>query len=339
MNRSENINLKFCLFNVENLFLLFDEPPSDSVLKLDEIQWQKLSTALSDNKPLKKLHALAKVILDIHADIYMFCEVGGAESLNHFNRLFLNSEFSTCLIEGNSDRNIDVGFLIRKGLPFYFDLQTNKNHRLEVPEKLARNNAVTQLFSRDVTELRLFEKCTENPFLLCLLTHLKSTRDPHNIDPNGSLKRTAEVKGLVEIYQDLKLKNPKTPILVCGDFNGNASLQKTDPEFKIIYEVLDLKDILELAQVEKEARSTFYQVSNISLTRTEGKQIDFCFLNTEAQKHLQIPSVQVYRYKDEFGSPLPPPKTLAEKQGHPSDHYPVIFKLENLSLTKEEQKI
>lgn len=328
------INLKFCLFNVENLFMLFDTAPTPSDLKLDEIQWQKLSTAIYENKPLKKLHALSKVIQDINADIYMLCEVGGLESLNHFNRLFLNSEYSTCLIEGNSDRNIDVAFLIRKGLPFYYDVNTNKNHPLEIPEKLLKNNAVTQLFSRDVTELRLFENNANHPFLFCLLTHLKSTRDPHGVDHNGSLKRTAEVKGLTEIYQDLEQKNPNTPILMAGDFNGNASADQTDPEFKIIYEKLTVSDVLQLVGVEKSERATFYQVSNISINKTEGKQIDYCFLNPEAQKFLNKNSAQVYRYKDSYGSPLPPPKTLADKQSLPSDHYPIVFELQNLPLTK-----
>lgn len=332
MSRSETINLKFCLFNVENLFLLFDHSPCAADLKLDEIQWQKLSTAIYENKPLKKLHALAQVFQDIHADIFMLCEVGGLESLNHFNNLFLNSAYSPCLIEGNSDRNIDVAFLIRKGLPFYFDLNTNKNHPLDLPDHFLKNKSVTQLFSRDVVELKLFEKTSDQPFLISLLTHLKSTRDPQSVDHNGVIKRTAEIKGLTQIYNDLCQKNPKVPILVCGDFNGNASIEKTDSEFRRLYEQTPLSDALEVSRLDKEARATFYQVSNISMAKTEGRQIDYCFLNPQAQEHLS--SAFVYRYKDNYGTPLPPPKSLSEKQSFPSDHYPIIFELKNLPLTK-----
>ena len=75
------MNLKLCLINAENLFLLFDQFPTAEALHGDEAQWQKLSTSVYENKSLKKTWDLAKSILEINPDILMLCEVGGIEFL------------------------------------------------------------------------------------------------------------------------------------------------------------------------------------------------------------------------------------------------------------------
>ena len=113
-----NLSLKFCLLNAENLFLLFDQPLPKNYVKLEENQWQKLSTSVYENKSLFKTIHLANTLKNTNSDIIMLCEVGGLESLKNFNLLFLNNEYSPILIEGNSDRNIDVGFLIKKRAHF-----------------------------------------------------------------------------------------------------------------------------------------------------------------------------------------------------------------------------
>ncbi len=116
------INLNCLLLNAENLFLLSDQELKAEHLKLDPIRWRSLSTSIYENKPLDKLNQLTLVIKKSNPDVIMLCEVGGIESLTNFNRLFLNNAYSPVLIEGNSDRNIDVGYLIKKDLGFFFDL-------------------------------------------------------------------------------------------------------------------------------------------------------------------------------------------------------------------------
>ena len=106
MTWTQTTNLKFCLLNAENLFLLFDQEPTLEFLKFNEAQWQKASaTSVYENKSLKKCHDIAKSLLDINADVIMLCEVGGYESLKNFNKLFMNDAYSPCLVEGNSDRD------------------------------------------------------------------------------------------------------------------------------------------------------------------------------------------------------------------------------------------
>jgi hypothetical protein len=332
------LNLKFCLFNAENLFLLFDQPIPKNFEKMEEVQWQKLSTSVYDNKPLFKLHHLARTIKDTNSDIVMLCEVGGLESLKNFNTLFLNGEYSPILIEGNSDRNIDVGFLIKKNSSFYFDLLTHKNrdlnflypHEIELKNKNYPLKIQSHKFSRDCAELRLFTREIEKPFLIILLTHLKSPLDPERIDPNGSERRAAELKTCLEIYTELKTQFEDIPILFAGDFNGTASSVNTDREFLPLHQTSSLKDIFEIANVNADNRYTFYQVR--SGLRSDGRQIDYCFIDEKFKHLLNVQSVAVADFKDEFGSPLKKPETLDQKMALPSDHYPVVFALDNIKI-------
>lgn len=324
----KTVDLKILLLNAENLFLLFDQKPPEDVHLLDENQWQKLSTSVFDNKPLYKLIELKKLIETEKPDILMFCEVGGAESLSHFNHYFLNQQYSTALIEGNSDRHIDVGFLISKKLALYFDLQSNKNRPLQFSYE---PEGPSLKFSRDAAELRLFTTDKEKPFLIFLLTHLKSHLDPEKKDPQGQRRRTAELKTLIEIYLELEQSFPKVPIVVAGDFNGNASKIGTDPEFSDLYQKTQLEDVLELAQVKPELRWTFYQV-RMGGGRQEGKQLDYVFLNSQLKAHLKKPTCRVLRYKDEYGFDLDWPLTLEAKLRLPSDHYPLLFELEKIMI-------
>ncbi len=325
----ETTNLKLTLLNAENLFLLFDHPPGPESLKMTEAQWQKLSSSIYENKNLAKAKELAKSINDMDPDIAMLCEVGGVESLKNFNELFLGGKYLTALIEGNSDRNIDVGFLIRKELPYYFDLLTNKNRSIKFnyPNDKSGNSLK---FSRDAVELRLFQKESQKPFLILLLTHLKSRLDPERVDPNGFERRKAELKTLVEIVRETQTKHPNVPMIVAGDFNGNASKASTDPEFLPIYEQTSLLDVLEVDQVPQELRATFVQVKNGQ--KAEGRQLDYCFLSKETQAYLKRQSASVYYYKDEFGFKIDKPLSLDAKLQLPSDHYPIVFELEKIPV-------
>lgn len=332
----EKISLKCALLNAENLFLLFDRPPTNELAKANETEWQRLSTSIFPNKPLDKVKQLSRTIFEINPDILMLCEVGGPESMVNFNNLFLNQLYSPIVIEGNSDRNIDVGFLIKKNQPFYYDLVSNKNRLINYLYPHERDSdgknikVVSHKFSRDAVELRLFQKNRDNPFLVIILTHLKSPLDRDRIDPMGFERRQAELKTLTEIYREVIDLHKTCPVVVAGDFNGNASRQNTDPEFKFLYESTELQDVLELAGKPSEERATYYQVRMSG--KVEGKQIDYCFLSPEAAKCLKPGSASVFRYKDEFGFPYDRPKTLDAKLGLPSDHYPLVFELENLRV-------
>ncbi|AGH95157.1 endonuclease/exonuclease/phosphatase family protein [Pseudobdellovibrio exovorus] len=329
--------LKLGLFNAENLFLLFDHEIPPHYQKMNEAQWQKLSSSVYENKSLDKCLQIAQLIKEQSPDIMMLCEVGGLESLQNFNKLFLEQLYQPVLIEGNSDRNIDVGFLIKKQSPFFFDINSNRHYPLELvyPHESQSlqsgySSAVSHLFSRDCVELRLFTNDRENPYLLILLTHLKSRLDPEKIDPGGTEKRGAELKAVVNIYKNIRQQWPEVPVILAGDMNGYAGEPNPDPEFSLLYNETDLKDVLEVSQINSERRFTFYQIK--SGGRSEGKQIDYCFLSPELHSCVRHAETAVYQYKDEFGFDIDRPKTMEEKLRLPSDHYPIFFTLENLKV-------
>jgi len=328
-NSQETLRLKFMLLNAENLFVLYDQNHPKDLTKLEEAQWQKLSTSIYENKPLHKVLELKKMIQSINPDILMLCEVGGPESLANFNQDFLQGQYSSALIEGNSNRSIDIGFLVRKNLPFYFDLQSNKNRPIHF--NYGGENSPSLKFSRDVAELKLFRGHQEDPFLILLLAHLKSHLDPEKVDPQGTHRRQAELKTLLEIHRELRSHYPKTPQIVAGDFNGNASRSQTDEEFKDIYLQTQLEDVLEVSQVKPENRWTFCQV-RAGGGRSEGKQLDYVFLTPELHPHVVNQKTEVHRYRDEFGFEKDWPVTLDAKLALPSDHYPLIFELDKLPV-------
>lgn len=334
--------LKVMVYNAENLFLLSDSELKPEHLKFDQIQWNRLSTSIYENKPLEKLKSIAQIIQDENPDLILFCEVGGLESLQNFNKLFLKDSFSAALIEGNSDRHIDVGFLIKKNMGIYFDIVSNKNRPINYLYPFERQSQDSgyslkkpvdgsHRFSRDVAELHFFQTSRDKPSLVVLLAHLKSRLDPDGIDPNGFERRSAELKTLLEIYAELnKTFNTQVPMIIAGDFNGNASAHQTDSEFTAIYQTTDLKDICELAGLSPEKSATYYQVNRNS--KTEGKQLDYAFLNGLAQQYLEKQSVKIYRYRDHLGQEMDPPNSIDVKMSYPSDHYPLFFILKNIPI-------
>lgn len=325
------INLKCLFLNAENLFLLFDQELPENYKTLNEVDWKKLSSSVYPNKPLRKTLELAKVGQEIDADIILLAEVGGEESLANWNKYFLNSDYYVALIEGNSDRSIDVGFLIHKRCGFHFNIETNKNRILNFhyphEQKLESAHQPLHKFSRDVAELHLFSSNKEKPFFVFLLAHLKSPLDPEGIDPNGVKRREAELKALLDIYK--KHEANQVPIAVVGDFNGNASRHGTESEFQEIYQSTQLEDIFEISALPIENRNTFDVIRNSG--KTDSRQIDYCFLSPKAAALLKKDSARVYRYKNELGQSSAP-KTMSEKDLLPSDHYPIIFELQKLSI-------
>jgi endonuclease/exonuclease/phosphatase family metal-dependent hydrolase len=321
--------LRLVQYNVENLFLFLDLYSGQDLKKVTEAEWQKLSSSTTQNKPLKKAWALATVIKDIDPDILMLNEVGGSESLENFNKYFLNSKYKTFLKEGNSNRGIDVGFLVRADLPFRELLLTHRDrplHFLYPHETQTASGGKSHYFSRDVSELRLFRANENTPCLVILLTHLKSKLDADGVDPEGKLRRAAELRTLVALYNDVRRELGDTvPVVVSGDFNGIASPHGTELEFTPLHENTDLHDTLELAGRPLTERHTQVQITPSG--RQNLVQIDYVFVSSQLKAQVDIEKTRVYYYKSDLGHVAPLPRNLEERSHLPSDHYPVVVEI------------
>jgi endonuclease/exonuclease/phosphatase family metal-dependent hydrolase len=309
-------NIKVMVLNAQDLFLFMDKHDHSSipVTELTEIKWQLMSSSLLSNKSKEKCQILANTIKEAQADVVMVTEVGGPESLANFAKYVLNDEYHSVSLPSNSDRGIDLGYLIKKTLPWKFDVHTYIDYRL--PEPARR-------FSRDV--LRLDLKENDETKMILLLVHIKSKLDLRRADFEGRTRRVLEVKGVVEIYNDLSAKYPDIPVLVGGDFNGIAAERDTEEEFKAIYELSDLKDVAYLANIPDEDRFSYIYFNRGGNRFVQ--QIDYLFISEKFANLIDAPECYFPRYKNLTGAPLPIPKRMEQKNILPSDHYPFIATL------------
>lgn len=304
--------LKIMVLNAQDLFLFMDKHDQTSLEDLTEIKWGLMSSSLFNNKSKEKCLSLARAITDADADIVMLTEVGGHESLANFARFVLQDKYLSMSLPSNSDRGIDLGYLIKKTLPYELAIHSHVDFAL--PEPARR-------FSRDVLRLDLIRD--EKIEMILLLVHIKSKLDLRRTDFEGRSRRVLEVKGLLQIYQ--KLLVHQVPILVGGDFNGHAGEKDTEEEFKAIYQESDLKDIAFLAQIPEEERFSY-----IYFTRGGNRfvqQIDYLFISEKFSHLIEASECYFPRYRNAAGIPLPIPKRMEQKNTLPSDHYPFLATL------------
>ena len=300
------------VLNAQDLFLFMDKWDGSDIGALTEIKWNLMSSSLINNKSKEKCLMLARTIIDSEADIVMVTEVGGPESLGNFSKYLLNDEFDAFSLPSNSDRGIDLGYLVRRTLPYKPTLESYIDYVL--PEPARR-------FSRDV--LRMDLKIGEETKLIFLLVHIKSKLDLRRTDFQGRSRRVLEVKGLLDIYRSLE--GLGVPILVGGDFNGHAAEKETEEEFCQIYEGTDLKDIAAIAGVPDEERFSYIYFNRGGNRFVQ--QIDYLFIS-DKYAHLVDPSGCLFpRYKTSEGLALPVPKRMEQKNILPSDHYPFLATL------------
>jgi endonuclease/exonuclease/phosphatase family metal-dependent hydrolase len=308
----KNPMLRVMVLNAQDLFLFMDKHDSSPVEEMTEHKWQLMSSSLFMNKSKEKAQILAQTIFEAEADVVMMTEVGGHKSLSNFAKHLLKDQYTALSLPSNSDRGIDLGYLVKKSLTADLQLKSYTDHIL--PEPARR-------FSRDV--LRLDLRVSGKLQAIFLLVHIKSKLDLKRADFEGRTRRVLEIKGLIEIYKSLEAKG--VPILVGGDFNGHAGETDTEEEFKIIYQETDLKDIAFLARIPEEERFSYVYFNRGGNRFVQ--QIDYLFLS-EKFSQLLIPTECYFpKYKNLLGSPLPIPTRVEQKSSMPSDHYPFLATL------------
>lgn len=304
--------LKVMVLNAQDLFLFMDKWDGTSVNDLTEIKWNLMSSSLINNKSKEKCLMLARTILDTDADVVMVTEVGGPESLSNFSKHLLNDLYDAYSLPSNSDRGIDLGYLVKKNLPWKPILETYIDYVL--PEPARR-------FSRDVLRMDLKEGDTTK--CIFLLVHIKSKLDLAKKDFEGRTRRVLEVKGLIDIYKSLEPMG--VPVLVGGDFNGRAAETDTEEEFKQLYEHTDLKDIAYLARIPDEERFSYIYFNRGGNRFVQ--QIDYLFISDKFSHLIEPDGCAFPRYKTADGLALPVPRRMEQKNILPSDHYPFLATL------------
>jgi endonuclease/exonuclease/phosphatase family metal-dependent hydrolase len=294
---------------MENFYLFMDRYQNQDINDMTNEEWEALSTSTqSRNKHLQKIIESANVINDINADVFILTEVGGADSLNNFNKYFLNNQYDVVLREGNSSRGIEIGFLINKKLKMKSKIYSNKKILLDNGKK----------FSRSIAELQLSNK--EGVQLVLLGVHLKSKHHQEK-DFEGIEQRTLELSSLKK-HVNLVKEKYNVPVIIGGDFNCSRADYEFNDFADSFFEFHELK-----GSTPEEACTYVYFKNNKVLF-----QLDYLFCTDK--NVINLKDSYTYRFKNEYGDNLGIPDTFSEKKMMPSDHFPVVL---NIDLTEKDK--
>ena len=307
-------SLRVMVLNAQDLFLFADKyvPEQGPIQDLSEIKWQLMSSSLFMNKSKKKCFELALAIKREDVDIVMITEVGGVESLDNFSNFFLDGAFKAYSLPSHSDRGIDLGYLVKRELPFDTELKSYFDYKLPAP---------SHFFSRDVLQLDLL--LNHERQVSFLLTHIKSKLDLRKTDFEGRKRRKHEIEALIDIY--LSLQKDNIPVLIGGDFNGIALEDQTEEEFKPIYEKTHLRDVAQLSGIPVEDRLTYQYVTRGGVAISQ--QLDYLFIDKKWEELLVKEKTSFLRYFDSEGRLIPLAKRHDQKSLQPSDHFPLLAEI------------
>lgn len=294
--------MKLLLWNLQDFFVFLDKlEDTQDPLELDEPHWQIASSSFKPNKLKKHLNAMAEFIELHRPDICLFTEVGGPESIHNFNHYFLKNTYKASHFASNSDRGIDLAILYKKDL----DITGDRFHN-------------DKAFARGVHELRFNFNSTP---ICVLLTHLKSKLDKEKKDFEGRSKRAREVARLLKIAQ--KRESQGNKVIIAGDLNGVIYEDETEPELALFAKNLGLIDVLEHLKRPFFERATYLYYNRNS--EIIPMQLDYVLMDSELAKKLDDQMTGVFDFD---GKPREAyPRNLEEKKMQPSDHYPIIVKL------------
>lgn len=215
-------------FNAENFSLLLDKPYTREELEaIDDQTYHIMNPSIyNPNKNRKKIAEIARIICENNFDLVGLCEICGLESLEAFNRIYLEDRYTCHLYEKNSTRGIFVGALLKKG---------------RFPGARVKNIPVN--FSRNLLKLDLGKK---GGSLHVFVVHLKSQMG----DDRGLEKRIDEVERLSALIRERRC-------IVMGDFNGILIRGMHQFEYERFLE-LPLYDVLAAVGVPQQQRRTHY---------------------------------------------------------------------------------
>jgi hypothetical protein len=288
---------------------------------------KRVKTKPEAPKSQSAIDGVANAIKEISPDILFLQEVEGEDSLVNFAKKELEDKWRPLLIKGNDGRGIHIGVLIKNSVPLHFDYESHRDE----PASLDAHPDLKRVFSRDFPVLVARAPSGGDPLFILAGVHGKSKRSENNADPESRQIRTAQAERMVEVIKDYQAKYPKTPIMVMGDFNAEVH---TEPEYSALRE-FELKDVFDLGPNP--------------IPTGDPRRITHTFHPKEGSRHasqlysiLLVPPFQnlvlgahIYRYKNPDGSEKPLPKTYAEREKNPSDHYPVWAEIDLQKLIQK----
>ena len=195
--------------------------------RADWVGWVELTTEPADELAIRHT---AMVVRDVAADVLAVMEVDGRTTLQRFNDSLLADVGGTpyeqvMLVNGNDDRGIDVGVLVRA--PVVIDL---------IRTHVFDRDADGVVFSRDCCEYHL--RLADGGVLAVLVNHSKSKGYSEPGDHLGNGRRRRQAVRAAEIYRQLGDEGIDR-VAVVGDLNDRMDAAPLAP----LLQDTDLRDI------------------------------------------------------------------------------------------------
>ncbi len=304
----EIVNLKIGSYNVENLFIR----SSGMSNRRNQFKLPTRKGGETELKPEAKIKAVGDVIMRENPDVMVAVEVDDIRALKYLADTYLDQKYFAVLIEGNDSRGIDIGFLVKKDLPFDLEVQSNKNAKPST-EKIAGPN--DPVFSRDLPVLKLRltgSKESDNPFLVVAGTHYKSMAGNNPVE--SVAKRAQQAKRTAEILSEFDAKG--VPYMLMGDYNNHVPAAA---EFKALFDQ-GMKDVFDIVVPPVIGNDRVTQTFHPANGNFVWNQLDAILISKEAQGLQNIENAHVVQYLDANGNVMPLPETYAQRELQPSDH-------------------
>lgn len=282
---------------------------------------------------LEKVAGKARAIREINPDILIAQEVeGGLKTLQTFADEQLDGAYNAYLAAGNDSRGIDIGFLVKKDLPITIELETHRAVTWVDPTRAKGEPA--PLYSRDLPAMIIrtpLQKSPDHPLLVVLGNHSKSMRNRPR-DAASRILRKAQTNKTAEIVNEYRKRfGKKARIVLGGDFNTPIESREMRS--------LAGQGLSEAFSVSKHTVPPKERVTHTFHPRDGPRklnQLDAFYVSPELSG--DISKTWIYRYKDSRGRPLPLPRTHAERELNPSDHFPLVMDVNFQAIYRSFQR-
>lgn len=266
-------------------------------------------------KATKVLQVQADIITEQNPDIVVMQEVSSEESLQEFNRSYLNDAYQVFFAGGNDSRGFEIAMLVKKGLNKDFSLEYRSHKHQQFFDQIT--GVEMPIFSRDAPTLIVKSRESGETKLVLLGVHAKSKR-PRDGDPESRWLRTQQMGHLKKLVEGFQTEfGQSTPILLAGDFNtGIHDSPETTEILQIMTDVFDLlarpppgDDRFTHSFHPRGGKPSYNQIDGILIVKTPKAQIQ---------------NANVIRYKDRNGNARPLARNFKDRSTQPSDHFPLV---------------
>ncbi len=277
-------------------------------------------------KPDHKVLGVAQALLDLDLDIVVLQEVESIEGSDELISKYLGGQYIPILVKGNDHkRDINIGFLVKKDLPFTIE---NHSFRAEIGiDPLRPERKDFRVFSRDLPVLVFRQAGAARdapPWFIVIGGHYKSKRpikgqDGRVSDRESSVMRTVQFEKTAEIVERYRDEyGSDLPIILAGDFNGDVN---RDPEILPSIQKAGLANSFDLLPQPLSELDRMTHIFFPGRGETPQRhQMDAIFVSKELQG--DVADAGVYRYKKQSGKPVPLPENKHQRDRNPSDHWP-----------------